>query len=267
MKQFEDRLAKYVMSYLFSEHVRVEIGADLLPDTFYADVMLIPESPLPLVPGAELLCTLTGAARCLIEPFSGMVHQERLEGTISKLRLALQRANNDKVGVDLPEGVLWLVTTYWPHKAIQNVLGPGEEVESGLLKWKGFKRETVYLVNASQIELRDETLLFRLLGNKEKRKEAVWKVFEERFEPYVTLLNQFDMRFKEMIETGKTGQVSQEELKNLQDLRDTREEVLRDLGREDMARQIAQKMLELGEPVEKIASITGLSVEEIRKPS
>jgi predicted transposase YdaD len=34
-----------------------------------------------------------------------------------------------------------------------------------------------------------------------------------------------------------------------------------------MARQIAQKMLELGEPVEKIASITGLSVEEIRKPS
>jgi predicted transposase YdaD len=75
------------------------------------------------------------------------------------------------------------------------------------------------------------------------------------------------MRFKEMIETGKTGQVSQEELKNLQDLRDTREEVLRDLGREDMARQIAQKMLELGEPVEKIASITGLSVEEIRKPS
>lgn len=56
-----------------------------------------------------------------------------------------------------------------------------------------------------------------------------------------------------------------EELKKLVQLKDTREEVLRELGRQKARQELAKKMIELGEPPEKIASLTGLTLEEIQK--
>jgi hypothetical protein len=274
MKQFEDRLAKYVAGNLFGEYARVEIGTDLLPDTFRADVILIPEKPIPGVVGAGLLTSLTGDARCLIEPFSGVVESIRLEGNLTKLRLLLQRAHKDGLGVKRPKGVLWLIVTYWPKKAIEETFGEeGELVEDGIRRWKGFHRETVYMVNTAEISLREDTILFRLFGRDKHRKEAMIKIFTEHLEPYVTLLNQFDMRFREMAETEKLVQLDPEELKNLIDLRDTREEVLRELGKKEgreegkreAYQEFAKKMLEIGEPPEKVASLTGLSLEDIQK--
>lgn len=68
-------------------------------------------------------------------------------------------------------------------------------------------------------------------------------------------------------------QIDPEELKNLIHLRDTREEILRELGEqeglekgEQKARQeIAKKLLNIGDPPEKVASVTGLSLEELQK--
>ena len=70
MKQFEDRLGKYIIGTLFGDYTHVEIGTDLLPNTFYADILLIPDKPLPDdIPGVGFLTRLTQDARCLIEPF------------------------------------------------------------------------------------------------------------------------------------------------------------------------------------------------------
>lgn len=276
MKQFEDRLAKYLAGNLFQEHTLVEVGADLLPDTFRADVLLIPETPLPDIPGAGLFTRMTQEARCLIEPFSSAVHPERLEANLVKLKLAIFRAHSDKIGRAYPKGVLWLIATYFPQKAVERVFQePGEELEPGLLKWGHSPRETIFLVHTNALELRDDTLMFFLFG-KEKRQDAVRKIFTEELEPYVTLLNQFDMRFQQMAENNPFSQIDPEEFRNLVDLRNTRAEVLRELGREEgrkegreegreEARQeLAKKMLGLGEPPEKICTLTGLSLEELQ---
>jgi len=265
MKQFEDRLAKYVAGNLFGDYVHVEVGADLLPDTFYADVLLVPNEPMPEVPGAGLLTRLTQDARCLIEPFSGQIHANRLEANLAKLRLALYRAYKDQLGVKEPKGVLWIISTYLPKAAIERVFAQeGQLLEPGLLMWKGFCRETVYLANTDELALRDDTLMFFLFGKEKKRKEAVLKIFGENLEPYVTLLNLFDERFRQMAEAKELINIDPEELQNLVALRDTREEALRELGRQEARQELAKKMKEIGEPPEKIASLTGLSVEEIQ---
>jgi len=59
--------------------------------------------------------------------------------------------------------------------------------------------------------------------------------------------------------------IALDELQNLLALRDTREEALRKLGEQKARQEIAKKMLALDEPTEKIASLTGLSLEEIQK--
>lgn len=74
--QFEDRLSKYLFGALFGEQTLVEVGSDLLPDTIYADVLLIPEDPLPELPGAGLFTRLTQARRCLIEAYSSSPSSE-----------------------------------------------------------------------------------------------------------------------------------------------------------------------------------------------
>ena len=281
MKQFEDRLGKYIIGSLFGDYTRVEVGTDLLPNTFYADVLLLPDKPLANnIPGAGLLTRLTQDARCLIEPFSGTVKPVRLEGTVTKLRLALQRAYDDHLGVFPPKGVLWIIVPYWPQNAIKQIfVEPGEEIEKGVLKWQCCARETVYIVNTSVISLREETLVFRLLGQKQYRKEALIKIFTEHLEPYVTLLNNFDLRFKKMTQSNHIQNIDPEELKNMIDLRDTRAEVLQEIGKKEgkkegrkegrkegakkRSKEIAQRMLKTNIPIEQIASLTMLSIEEI----
>lgn len=277
MKQFEDRLAKYVTGTLFGEYARIEVGAELLPDVFRADVLLIPENTLPEVEGAGLFSRLNGSARCLLEPFSGKVNPDRFEANLAKLRLALYRRHRDGLGTKYPEGVLWLITTYFPKTAVEQVFAEeGQYLEPGLLMWKGFSRETVYLVHTDELELRDDTVMFFLFGKEKNRKGAILKIFEENMEPYVKLLNEFDMRLRQMAETNQLNQLDPEELKNLVDLRDTREEVLRELGekegerkgkeagKEEARREIALKMLEIGEPPEKVSQLTGLSLKELQ---
>ncbi len=248
MQLFEDRLSKYLVASLYEQYTHVEVGTELLPDSFHADVLLIPHEPLPTnIPGAGLLSRLTGEARGLVEAFSGTVHEVRLEANLSKLRLALQRAHQDQKGQPYPRGVLWLLFNYWPRKALQAVFAhEGELIEPGLRCWQGLPRETIYVINTSELEFREETLLFCLLGTGRQRQKAVLKIFEERMEPYATLLNQFDDRFRQMAHSQQLGQLDSDTLKDLKELKDTREEVLRSLGMEEGIEAGRKIGLELG---------------------
>ena len=283
MQQFEDRLSKFLVASLYESHTHVEVGTDLLPDSFRADVLLIPDEPLPTnIPGAGLLSRLTGEARCLVESFSGTVHENRLEANLSKLRLALQRSHQDKRGQPYPKGVLWLLFKYWPRKAMQSVFAKeGELIEPGIRVWQGLPRETIYVVNTSEVEFREETLLFCLLGTGRQRQQAVFTIFKEGMEPYMSLLNQFDDRFKIMAHSQQLSQLDSETLSDLHDLRDTREEVLRELGMKEGRKigleegekrnslKIAEKLLARGMQEEEVAAITELPLEEVqslRKP-
>ncbi len=96
-----------------------------------------------------------------------------------------------------------------------------------------FGQDWIYLVNTKQVELEDDTVLFRLLGNKTPRREAVRQIFLEELEPYMTLLDEFDLEFQKMATTEPTPTISEQQWRNLQELRDTRADVLRELGRED----------------------------------
>lgn len=272
--QFEDRLSKYLLSCLYGEHTLVEVGSDLLPDTVYADVLLIPESPLPQLPGAGLFARMTGERRCLVEAYSTSPTGEDLQTSRAKMALALRRAYRDGKGCQPPRGCLWILTPYWPQKGLEEVFAvEGEKREEGLLVWEGL--ETIYLVNTSLIELREETLLFRLLGRSFPRKEAVLTIFREQFEPYATLLNDFDLRFKKMAISEQIQQIDPRLLEDLQELRDTRQEVLLELGKEEgrkegrkeTQREIALQMLRQGFTSEQIQSVTSLSLEEIEKLS
>jgi hypothetical protein len=273
LKMFEDRLSKYLVAGLFTDTTYVEVGTDLLPDTFRADVLLIPSEPLPPnIRGAGLFTRLTGDARCLVEAFSGSVTEERLEANLSKLRLALQRAYRDQLGIPFPHGVLWLIFNYWPQKALDSVFATqGELVEQGIRRWRGLTRETIYTVNTAEIELREDTLLFCLLGKGGQRKQAVINVVQQRIEPYHTLLYNFDRSFLVMTQTQQLQQLDPETLQDFQELHDAREEALRLEGREigleegklDKAREIARKMLAQSIPHNTIAALTGLSLDEI----
>ena len=298
MQQFEDRLSKFLVASLYESHTHVEVGTDLLPDSFRADVLLIPDEPLPTnIPGAGLLSRLTGEARCLVESFSGAVHENRLEANLSKLRLALQRAHQDKRGQPYPKGVLWLLFKYWPRKAMKSVFADeGELVEPGIRVWQGLPREMIYVVNTSEIEFREETLLFCLLGTGRQRQQAVFTIFKENIEPYMSLLNQFDDRFKKMARSQQLNQLDPETQSDLYELRDTREEVLRELGMKEGRKigleeglekgieqglekgieqglekgkkrnslKIAEKLLARGMQEEEVAAITELSMEEVQ---
>lgn len=255
MRQFEDRLGKFLCSALFSEwggDTVVQVGTDLLPHSFYADVLLIPNGPLPIdVPGAGLLTRYNQDKRCLIEPFSGSVQTERLEGTLTKLRLSLQLQHQDKLGSSRL-GALWIVVNYWPFQAMERVfVEEPDELEPGLLCWQYSPRETVYLVHANEIALREETLLFRLLGEGRQRKEAVTKLFSENIEPYITLLERFDLRFKAMTQSNTLQKLDYEELKNLIDLSDTRQEVLIERGRKLALEQSTHTMIQLARMLAK----------------
>jgi flagellar biosynthesis/type III secretory pathway protein FliH len=61
----------------------------------------------------------------------------------------------------------------------------------------------------------------------------VFEIFKTHIEPYVTVLNNFDLRFKKMAISPQIQQIDPRLLADLQELRDTREEVLRELGREE----------------------------------
>ncbi len=293
LSQFEDRLSKFLIAGLFADTTYVEVGTDLLPDTFRADVLLIPDKPLPPnFLGAGLLTRLTGDARCLVEAFSGSVPEKRLEANLSKLRLALQRAHDDQKGRPYPQGVLWLIFNYWPQKALDSVFAAqGELVESGIRRWQGLPRETVYAVNTSEIELREDTLLFCLLGKGGQRKQAVINIVQQRFEPYHTLLYNFDRSFLIMTQTQQLQQLDPETLQDFKDLHDAREEALRqsglekgreigleegreigleigleegrEIGLEEGRREIAKNLLAQGIPHDVIVKATGLSYEQI----
>lgn len=98
-------------------------------------------------------------------------------------------------------------------------------------------------------------------------------------EPYATLLNQFDNRFRQMAHSQQLGQLDSDTLKDLQELKDTREEVLRSLGLEEgreigleegkkrKALDIAQKLLATGMQPEQVAAVTELSLEEVQSLS
>jgi hypothetical protein len=234
LKMFEDRFSKYLVAGLFADTTHVEVGTDLLPDTFRADVLLIPSEPLPQnLQGAGLFTRLTGDARCLVEAFSGSVPEERLEANLSKLRLALQRAYRDQQGIPFPHGVLWLIFNYWPQKALDSVFSTqGDVIEQGIRRWQGLPRETIYAVNTSEIELREDTLLFCLLGKGGQRRQAVITIVQQRLEPYHTLLYHFDRSFLVMSQTQQLQQLDPETLQDFQELHDAREEALRQLGRE-----------------------------------
>jgi hypothetical protein len=231
--QFEDRLSKFLFRSLLEDYTTVEIGSDLLPDTFYADVLIIPDEPLlETIPGLGLFARLTGTNRCLIEAYSRRCSAADLRTSLAKIRLALQRADKDGMGRKPPQGVLWLTVPYWPKKALAEVLHtPYEELEKGLRCWRG--HEIIYVVNTSKIQLREDTILFRLLGKGSARRECVLEIFKSRLEPYMTLLNNFDLRFKKMAITEKIHQIDPRLLEDLIDLRDTREETLRELGRQE----------------------------------
>ena len=278
LKQFEDRLSKYLVAGVFGEYALVEVGTDLLPDNFRADVLLIPYQPLPTtMQGVGLLTRLTGDARCLIEAFSGSVTEERLEANLSKLRLAIQRAYRDGLGLRYPKGVLWLIFNYWPETAIESVFcEQGEVVETGLRRWQGFRRETVYAINTAEIAVREETLLLCLLGKGRQRREAVIKIFADHIEPYATLLNTFDRSFF-MSQTQHPSQLTPEDLEDIRDLRDTREEVLRELGRKE-GREIgleeglekglemaAQRLLRHGLSLQDVAEMLSLPLSRIQE--
>jgi hypothetical protein len=277
LKMFEDRLSKYLVAGLFTDTTYVEVGSDLLPDTFRADVLLIPNEPLPLnIQGAGLLTRLTGDARCLVEAFSGSVTEERLEANLSKLRLALQRAYRDQLGLPFPHGVLWLVFNYWPQKALDSVFATqGELVEKGIRRWQGLPRETIYAVNTAEIELREDTLLFCLLGKGGQRKQAVINIVQQRLEPYHTLLYHFDRSFLIMSQTQQLQQLDPETLQDFKDLHDAREEALRQSGLERgreigleegeqrKALQIARNLLAQSIPLDVIVKATGLSPDQI----
>ena len=270
--QFEDRFSKYLFGVLFGEHTLVEVGSDLLPDTLYADVLLIPDEPLPELPGAELFTRLTGARRCLVEAYSSSPSSEDLQTSRAKLQLALRRAYRDKKGSQPPRGCLWVLTPHWPQKGMKEVFSQeGEEVEPGLLVWEGL--EDIYLVNTSMIELREETLLFRLMSREFPRKEAVLKIFSEQMSSYVELLNNFDLRFKKMAVSEQLQQIDPRLLEDMKELVDTRQEVLLELGekeglergREEEREKIARRMVEQGFSKEQIEATTGLSAEDVKK--
>lgn len=271
MKQFEDRLSKYIAGTLFGGYAKIELGSELLPDSFRADVLLIPEKPLPVtIPGAGLLALLTQDAWCLLEAFSTQVQELSLQGTLCKLRLVLHKSYKEKPPSSPSKAVLWIIAPYWPTKALNSILGEhDDEIEPGLRRWRGFRGETVYVVNSSELALRNETLFFCLLGKGRHRREAVLKIFEQGLEPYATLLNNFDLRFQEMT---KLQTIDPEVREDLQDLHDTRMEVLLELGQEkgkelgEKAAQekIARRLLDKGMDAKEVASITELSLDEIQ---
>lgn len=270
--QFEDRLSKYLFGALFGEHTLVEVGSDLLPDTIYADVLIIPEEPLPELPGTGLFARHTQSRRCLVEAYSSSPSSEDLQTSRAKLQLALRRAYRDKKGPQPFRGCLWILTPYWPQKGLEEVFSrEGEELEPGLLVWNDL--EPIYLVNTSVIELREETLLFRLLSREFPRREAVLKIFSEQLEPYATLLDNFDLRFKRMAISDQIHEIDPRLVQDMNELRDTRREVLRELGKEEgreegrqeSIKEIALRMKEQGFTKEQIESVTGLTAEELDK--
>jgi len=188
-----------------------------------------------------------------------------------------KRRSVNKLGQPYPKGVLWLIFNYWPETAMDSVFGEkGEVVETGLRRWQGFRRETVYAINTAEIAVREETLLLCLLGKGRQRREAVIKIFADHIEPYATLLNTFDRSFF-MSQTQHPSQLTPEDLEDIRDLRDTREEVLRELGRKE-GREIgleeglekglemaAQRLLRHGLSLQDVAEMLSLPLSRIQE--
>jgi len=146
-------------------------------------------------------------------------------------------------------------------------------------RWQGLPRETIYAVNTSELELREDTLLFCLLGKGGQRKQAVINIVQQRLEPYHTLLYNFDRSFLIMTQTQQLQQLDPETLQDFKDLHDAREEALRqsglekgreigleegrEIGLEEGRREIAKNLLAQGIPHDVIVKATGLSYEQI----
>ncbi len=131
------------------------------------------------------------------------------------------------------------------------------------------------MVHANEVELRDDTLLFRLLGEGRQRKEAVTKLFQDNIEPYVTLLNNFGIRFKKMSNTNTLQNIDPTELKNLANLSDTRQEVFMELGKEQGLEKSCVTLIQLAKTLARqrfprvrettLQPIEELSMEELNQ--
>jgi hypothetical protein len=71
-------------------------------------------------------------------------------------------------------------------------------------------------VNTAQLELRKDTILFALLGKGKIKKQALAKVFQERIEPYATLLDEFSEEYREMVRTEDIQSMKLRKIEQLQ---------------------------------------------------
>jgi hypothetical protein len=74
----------------------------------------------------------------------------------------------------------------------------------------------IYIVNTAQLELRKDTILFALLGKGKIKKQALAKVFQERIEPYATLLDEFSEEYREMVRTEDIQSMKLRKIEQLQ---------------------------------------------------
>lgn len=269
MKQPEDRWGKTLFQGLFETKANVEVGRELLPDPVYADIVLTPTDSLPELPGAGLFVEHTGKRIAIVEPYSSSPSDMDLRTSMAKLQLVLREKYRDKKGPRPVRGCLWILSRYSATDAIQEVFEPSpQELEEGFLHWPGI--DPIYFVNTSRIGLRQETLLFKLLAKGRQRNEAIATIVQQELEPYFSLLNEFAEELSIMDKLPEEMTLSDEE--QLQDIREmlaAREEALLQVreqkGKQEARQEIAKKMLEIGEPPEKVASLTGLSIEDIQK--
>jgi hypothetical protein len=217
VKQLEDRWSKFVLKRIFSTVAQVESGVEMLPNVFKADILLCPNYPPSKSPvGGGLLTDLVGTRRCVIEPYSGAVKDSDLRVGLIKLQAALYRWFEDQIGQSHPSGCLLIVTTYWPRQGMKRILGkPTSILEDGIWHWqRGL--DSIYIVNTAQLELRKDTILFALLGKGKIKKQALAKVFQERIEPYATLLDEFSEEYREMVRTEDIQSMKLRKIEQLQ---------------------------------------------------
>ncbi|TNE46355.1 MAG: hypothetical protein EP343_24125 [Deltaproteobacteria bacterium] len=240
---YEDNLSKYVMRAVLQSVGEVEVGSELLPDSFRADVLFIPSQPLPPLPGAGRLTDWIGERRCVLEAFSRKVTSSDLRSAQAKLSLAMWRSYKDHLGSGLRQGCLIILSTYWPRMALAEIFGDEYDmVEEGVRRWK-LGRDHVYVVNTQKIVADPDTLLFRILGNRRLRHEAYRTILERRIEPYVTALNEFDLEYNNMSTSEQLQNMNPQLLQELQDYRYIRSEVLKEMGREEGRLEEAKHML------------------------
>jgi hypothetical protein len=219
MQQFEDRLGKMLFSRVLAPYAAVEVGTELLPNSLKADVQAdCPPDLPPALPGAGLLARLAVGRIALIEPFSAAPDRLRLRSAQAKLHLALYQALLKRPDASpVPRGCLLIVSPAETPAARLDVLdGPGTEIEPGLWKWH--EADPIYWIRSDLIARRPDTLIFRLLARKQRRFEAVREVYEAGVEPYRSITEEFQLRYREMESKGLLSHMSPEELAELKEI-------------------------------------------------